>query len=142
MGAVATQSVVEPAFGPRGLDLMRDGASAPDAVRRLLEGDPQPEVRQVALVDAAGHAAAHTGDRCIAEAGQRLGEQVSAQANIMARSTVPDAMVAAYETARGDLAAPAAGGPARGRGRGRRPPRPPVGRAEGGGAPTGAAHRR
>jgi uncharacterized Ntn-hydrolase superfamily protein len=124
VGAVATQSIVEPAFGPRGLDLMREGASAHEALRRLLAADSQPQVRQVALVDAEGRAAAHTGERCIAEAGHRVGEQVSAQANIMARAGVWDAMVAAHQTADGDLAsrllaaleaAEGAGGDLRGR---------------------------
>ena len=105
VGAVATQSIVEPAFGPRGLDLMREGVPAPDALGRLLAGDPQPQVRQVALIDGQGRAAAHTGERCIAEAGHRLGEQVSAQANIMARAGVWDAMVTSYQEATGDLAA-------------------------------------
>ena len=96
VGAVATQSVVEPAFGPRGLALMRDGVSAPDALRRLLADDEQSDVRQVAVVDAHGRVAVHTGRRCIREAGHRVADGVSAQANIMARPTVPDAMVDAY----------------------------------------------
>jgi uncharacterized Ntn-hydrolase superfamily protein len=105
VGAVATQSVVEPAYGPRGLDMMRAGASAPEALHRLLADDPQEDVRQAAIIDRAGRVAVHTGGRCIAEAGHRVGEQVSAQANIMSRATVWDAMVAAYRAASGDLAA-------------------------------------
>jgi uncharacterized Ntn-hydrolase superfamily protein len=104
VGAVATQSVVEPAFGPRGLDLMRAGAGAAEALSRLLADDSQPQVRQVALIDSQGRAAAHTGERCIAEAGHRHGDQVSAQANIMARAGVWDAMVSSYREATGDLA--------------------------------------
>jgi uncharacterized Ntn-hydrolase superfamily protein len=104
VGAVATQSVVEPAYGPRGLELMRAGASAPEALHRLLADDRHEDVRQVAIVDRAGRVAVHTGGRCIAEAGHRVGDQVSAQANIMSRATVWDAMVAAYRAASGDLA--------------------------------------
>jgi len=104
VGAVATQSVVEPAYGPRGLDLMRDGTSAPEALRRLLVDDELEAVRQVALVDRYGRVAAHTGPRCIREAGHRVADGVSAQANIMARTTVPDAMGTAYHAARGNLA--------------------------------------
>jgi uncharacterized Ntn-hydrolase superfamily protein len=104
VGAVATQSVVEPSYGPRGLDLMRAGASAPEALHRLLAEDSEEDVRQVAIVDRAGRVAVHTGGRCIAEAGHRVGDQVSAQANIMGRATVWDAMVAAYRAASGDLA--------------------------------------
>jgi uncharacterized Ntn-hydrolase superfamily protein len=104
VGAVATQSIVDPAYGPRGLELMRGGASAPEALHRLLAGDAQEPVRQVAFVDRHGRVAAHTGARCIREAGHRVADGVSAQANIMERPTVPDAMVAAYRGAGGDLA--------------------------------------
>ena len=104
VGAVATQSVAEPAYGPRGLELMRAGASAPEALHRLLADDRQERVRQVAFVDRHGRVAAHTGARCIREAGHRVADGVSAQANIMERATVPDAMVAAYRAGGGDLA--------------------------------------
>ena len=104
VGAVATQSVAEPAYGPNGLELMRDGASAPEALHRLLAADEHEPVRQVAFVDRYGRVAAHTGARCIREAGHRVADGVSAQANIMGRPTVPDAMVAAYRAAGGDLA--------------------------------------
>jgi uncharacterized Ntn-hydrolase superfamily protein len=104
VGAIATQSVADPAYGPRGLELMRGGASAPEALHRLLAEDRQERVRQVAFVDRHGRVAAHTGARCIREAGHRVADGVSAQANIMERRTVPDAMVAAYRGAEGDLA--------------------------------------
>ena len=103
VGAVATQSLVEPAYGPRGLGQLRRGASAPDALRRLLGDDEQSEVRQVAIVDKHGRVAVHTGPRCIAEAGHRVADGVSAQANMMERSTVPDAMIEAYRGAGGEL---------------------------------------
>ena len=96
VGAVATQSLVEPAFGPRGLELMRDGSSAPAALQQMIESDEEEAVRQVALVDGGGRVAVHTGMRCIAHAGHALGEQVSAQANMMERDTVPTAMIRAY----------------------------------------------
>jgi uncharacterized Ntn-hydrolase superfamily protein len=101
VGAVATQSVVEPAYGPRGLALMRDGKSAPAALHQLLADDPQEPVRQVAMIDRGGRVAVHTGGRCIVHAGHAVGEQVSAQANIMERDTVPAAMVRAYSAAAG-----------------------------------------
>jgi uncharacterized Ntn-hydrolase superfamily protein len=104
VGAIATQSVAEPAYGTRGLDLLRSGASAPEALHRLLAEDRQERVRQVAIIDRHGRVAAHTGARCIREAGHRVADGVSAQANIMERSTVPDAMVQAYRDAGGDLA--------------------------------------
>jgi uncharacterized Ntn-hydrolase superfamily protein len=88
--------VVEPAYGPRGLALMREGKSAPAALQQLLSGDAQDPVRQVAMVDRGGRVAVHTGGRCIAHAGHAVGEQVSAQANIMERDTVPGAMVRAF----------------------------------------------
>jgi uncharacterized Ntn-hydrolase superfamily protein len=124
VGAVATQSVIEPAYGPRGLALMRGGLSAPAALDRLLADDGQEAVRQVAMVDRAGRVAVHTGGRCIAEAGHRVGDQVSTQANMMGRRTVCDAMGEAFRGASGDLgdrllaaldAAEAEGGDLRGR---------------------------
>jgi uncharacterized Ntn-hydrolase superfamily protein len=104
VGAIATQSVAEPAYGPRGLELMRGGVSAPEALHRLLAEDRQERVRQVAFIDRHGRVAAHTGARCIREAGHRVADGLSAQANIMERATVPDAMVAAFRASRGDLA--------------------------------------
>jgi uncharacterized Ntn-hydrolase superfamily protein len=103
VGAVATQSVVEPAYGPRGLGQLRRGASAPDALRRLLGDDEQADVRQVSILDNHGRVAVHTGRRCIAEAGHRVADGVSAQANMMERSTVPAAMIDAYRSAFGEL---------------------------------------
>jgi len=104
-GAVATQSVAEPALGRRGLGLMRDGASAPEALHRLIADDPQEANRQLGLVDRLGSVAVHTGGRCIGAAGHRVAGQASAQANMMRGGSVPDAMVDAYGPARGDRAA-------------------------------------
>ena len=104
VGAVATQSMVEPAYGPRALGLIREGESAPQALQQLLAEDAQADARQVAVLDHAGRVAVHTGPGCIAHAGHAVGNQVSAQANIMARATVPEAMLAAYVAADGRLA--------------------------------------
>lgn len=101
---VATQSVVEPAYGPKGLGQLRRGASAPDALRRLLGDDENAAVRQVAIVDNHGRAAVHTGPRCIREAGHRVADGVSAQANMMERATVPGAMIEAFRSTAGELA--------------------------------------
>jgi uncharacterized Ntn-hydrolase superfamily protein len=70
----------------------------------LVFADKEADHRQVAMVDALGRVAAHTGERCIAEAGDRQGDGVSVQANMMLKPTVPDAMLAAYFGASGDLA--------------------------------------
>jgi uncharacterized Ntn-hydrolase superfamily protein len=104
VGAVATQSMIAPAYGPRGLELLRSGESAPAALRLVLLGDEQADVRQVAIVDSRGRVAAHTGARCIGEAGHRVADGVSVQANMMERPTVPDAMLEAYRSTSGDLA--------------------------------------
>jgi uncharacterized Ntn-hydrolase superfamily protein len=104
VGAVATQSFVEVSYGPRGLDLMRAGKAAPDALNELVARDAHAPRRQVAMIDAHGHAAVHTGDQCVEYAGHRTGAGVSVQANMMARDTVPGAMLAAFASATGDLA--------------------------------------
>ncbi|MBI5863698.1 MAG: DUF1028 domain-containing protein [Planctomycetes bacterium] len=106
VGAVATQSLVDPAYGPLGLDMLRLGKSADEALRGLLASDPRSAVRQVAIVDAKGVVAAHTGDKCIAAAGHvaDAAGQFSVQANLMEKETVWPAMAAAYREAKGDLA--------------------------------------
>jgi uncharacterized Ntn-hydrolase superfamily protein len=104
VGAVATQSVVEPAYGPRALDLMADGAGAPDALSELIAADELAAVRQVGVVDAHGRVAVHTGPNCIPCAGDASGQYWTCQANMMASDTVPAAMSVAFERSRGDLA--------------------------------------
>jgi uncharacterized Ntn-hydrolase superfamily protein len=103
VGAVATQSMVNIALGPAGVELMRLGSTARQALDAVLAGDPQRDSRQCAMVDAAGGVAAHTGSRCIAEAGHRAGDGYSVQANLMERHTVWDAMAEAFEASAGPL---------------------------------------
>jgi uncharacterized Ntn-hydrolase superfamily protein len=123
-GAVATQSFVDPTYGKGGIELMRAGKSAPDTLKALLAGDEGRDVRQVAMVDAKGRVAAHTGAKNIAMAGHITGEEFSVQANMMLRDTVWPAMAKAYRETKGDLAermmasleaAQAAGGDIRGK---------------------------
>ncbi|MBT4140889.1 MAG: DUF1028 domain-containing protein [Candidatus Latescibacteria bacterium] len=104
VGAVATQSLVDPAYGPLGLDLMRMGKTAPQALKALIIADDNANIRQVAMVDAKGNVSAHTGDRAISAAGHQTGAQYSVQANLMAEETVWPAMAKAYESSQGDLA--------------------------------------
>jgi len=104
VGAIATQSFTEPAYGPLGLELMRLGRSAPEALKALTSTDEGQALRQVAMVDAQGQAAVHTGGRCIQEAGHHLGKGYCAQANLMVNDTVWEAMARAYEVSEGDLA--------------------------------------
>ena len=103
VGAVATQSFVEPSYGPLGLTLMAAGRSAPEALSALISTDEGEDVRQVAMVDAEGCAAVHTGDKAIAAAGHFVGEGYTVQANMMKNDTVWGAMAMAYENAEGDL---------------------------------------
>jgi len=104
VGAVATQANAEPAYGPRALELLSEGATAEDALHRLLAADPGSESRQVAVVDADGRVAVHTGKACIAYAGHITGDGVSCQANIMASERVWPAMLSAFTAASGSLA--------------------------------------
>ena len=103
IGAVATQSMVDPAYGPLALELLAAGKTPEDTLRGLTAGDPGQDSRQVAVVDASGRVAAHTGDRCIPDAGHRVGDGYSVQANMMRHSTVWDAMAEAFEGSDGDL---------------------------------------
>ncbi len=104
VGAVATQAFVDASYGPLGLDLMRAGRSAPQALAGLLVADELREIRQVAMVDAQGRAAAHTGNRTIPEAGHIIGAQFTVEANMMLNPTVPEAMARAFQATGGDLA--------------------------------------
>lgn len=140
VGAIATQSFVDPSYGQLGLDLLRAGKSAPDALRGLLGSDAACDVRQVAFVDASGRVATFTGARDIAAAGGIAGgtaapsdmkcgtfitgADFAVQANLMANDTVWPAMAKAYRETKGDLAermlaaldaAQAAGGDIRGK---------------------------
>jgi uncharacterized Ntn-hydrolase superfamily protein len=104
VGAVATQSFVDPSYGKLGLDLMRAGKSAPDTLRALLAGDEGREVRQVAMIDATGRVDAWTGKNDIQAAGHIVGKNYSVQANLMLNDKVWPAMSAAFENTKGDLA--------------------------------------
>ena len=104
VGAVATQANLEPAYGPRVLDLLAGGVPAPEALARLVAEDPLGQSRQVAVVDAAGRAAAHTGSSCIPYAGHVTADGISCQANIMASERVWPAMLEAFQAANGSLA--------------------------------------
>ncbi|MCH8026891.1 MAG: DUF1028 domain-containing protein [candidate division Zixibacteria bacterium] len=104
VGAVATQSLVDFAYGPLGIEMMKLGKTATQALDGLKASDPNYHVRQVAMIDNRGNVAAHTGDKCIAEAGHQIGHNYSVQANLMENPTVPAAMAKAFESAEGDLA--------------------------------------
>jgi uncharacterized Ntn-hydrolase superfamily protein len=95
VGAVATQSVADPSYGPRVLDLLASGASAVEALASLVADDAQRDYRQVAAVDASGVVAAHTGALCIRHAGHEVGDGWSVQANIMRSDDVVPAMAGA-----------------------------------------------
>jgi uncharacterized Ntn-hydrolase superfamily protein len=124
VGAAATQSIAEVAHGPNALERLRRGLDPAAAITAVLAGDELAPYRQLGLLDASGSVAAHTGDRCIAHAGDVQGEGFSCQANMMARPGVPEAMARAFSEGEGDLAerllralegAEAAGGDVRGR---------------------------
>ena len=124
VGAVATQANVELAYGPRALDLMRDGLDARQALAQLVAQDEGAATRQVAVVDVHGNAAVHTGESCIPVAGHLTGDGVSCQANVMSNELVVPAMLEGFRSAPGLLAsrllaaldaAELAGGDVRGR---------------------------
>ena len=104
VGAVATQSFVNPAYGPEGLALMKQGKSPREALDFLLQKDEGREFRQVAFIDVDGNSIAHTGSKCIAEAGHHYGKYFSVQANLMLKNTVWNAMEKAFRNTSGPLA--------------------------------------
>jgi uncharacterized Ntn-hydrolase superfamily protein len=104
-GAVATQSFANTSFGPRGLALMGTGLSAQETLERLLEDDPDPELRQVGLVDAQGGSATFSGSDCFAWAGGVTGRGYAIQGNILANETVVPAMEMAFLNTKGHLPA-------------------------------------
>jgi uncharacterized Ntn-hydrolase superfamily protein len=99
VGAVCTQSVAEPAYGPRLLDRLEAGDGPQEALDALLAADPSQRFRQVAVIDADGNTATHTGEGCIAFAGHVVGDGFSAQANMMASPDVWPAMHDAFVAA-------------------------------------------
>jgi uncharacterized Ntn-hydrolase superfamily protein len=124
VGAVATQSWANTAFGPDGLALMNEGIPAEDTLRRLLDGDDGRDDRQVGVVDGAGRAATFTGARCMDWAGGATGPGFAAQGNILVGEGVVNALAETFAATEGDLcdrllaalrAGDAAGGDRRGR---------------------------
>jgi uncharacterized Ntn-hydrolase superfamily protein len=124
VGAVATQSILEISHGPRGLEQLSTGRSPAAVLEALLAEDPGRALRQVAVIDAAGSVACHSGALCIPAWGQAQGEGWSAQGNMLRSDAVWQAMGPAFERSRGPLAsrllaalesAEAAGGDVRGR---------------------------
>ena len=104
LGAIATQSLVNISFGPIGLQMLREGVPAKNIIDALVASDDGEHRRQVAVVDAAGNAAAHTGTGCIPFASHYVGDGYSVQANMMNTDTVIPAMRNAFEQTTGALA--------------------------------------
>jgi uncharacterized Ntn-hydrolase superfamily protein len=104
VGAVATQSIVEPAYGPRLLDALAGGAAPGDALRALLDADESARFRQVAVIGVDGPPVTHSGPGCVAYAGHAVGDDFSVQANMMASDAVWPAMAEAFTRATGPLA--------------------------------------
>ncbi|AXT19696.1 DUF1028 domain-containing protein [Flavobacteriaceae bacterium AU392] len=103
VGVVATQSLTNPAYGPKGLALMKQGLSPQQALDALIANDEGEQYRQIGMLDVNGNVATHTGSACIAEAGHRQGKNYSVQANLMLKNTVWDAMANAFEASKGQL---------------------------------------
>ena len=124
VGAVATQAIGEPAYGPRCLDQLASGTTATEALAAAQRADPFVALRQVGVVCADGTTAATTGELCIDHAGHVAGDGFSVQANMMSTPEVWPAMASAFSGSSGPLAhrllaalvaGEAAGGDARGR---------------------------
>ncbi len=103
VGVVATQSLVNPSYGPKGLALMEQGLSPQQALDALLANDSGEMYRQVAFLNTKGEVASHTGKLCIEAAGHKQGKNYSVQANMMLNNTVWKAMANAFENSSGTL---------------------------------------
>ncbi|NOQ91762.1 MAG: DUF1028 domain-containing protein [Flavobacteriaceae bacterium] len=97
VGVVATQSFINPAYGPNGLKLMAEGKSAKEALEFLISEDEGRNVRQVAMLDVHGNASSYTGKNCITYANQIIGDNFSVQANMMLNDKVVPAMAEAFK---------------------------------------------
>jgi uncharacterized Ntn-hydrolase superfamily protein len=104
VGTVATQSMVDPGYGPRCLDLLAGGVGAAVALAQVRAADEGREVRQVGVVDASGAVSSFTGSSCIDHVGHTEGDGFSAQANMMAGPGVCEAMGHAFTSTSGSLA--------------------------------------
>jgi uncharacterized Ntn-hydrolase superfamily protein len=96
VGVVATQSFINPAYGPNGLDLIKQGKSAEEALQILVASDRGRDYRQVAFLDVNGVVSAYTGKSCISSASHLIGENYSVQANMMLNDDVVPAMSKAF----------------------------------------------
>jgi len=103
IGAIATQALANTKYGPGGLELLRQGRSATEVVRRLTEADPGRDERQLGVVDANGEAASFTGSKCMDWAGHEVGDGFACQGNILFGPAVVRSMARAYESTGGDL---------------------------------------
>src|SRR6185369_8103766 len=97
VGAVATQALVNPHYGPKGLDLLSEGISPQETLKKLTNADPGREHRQLHMIDAQGRIAAHTGSACIDWCGHRAGQGYSVAGNMLTGADVIDATAARYE---------------------------------------------
>jgi len=104
VGAIATQSFVNVSYGPRGLQLLREGLTVNEVVERLTSQDEGRDYRQLGVVDSKGCVAVFTGKGCLKWAGGRVGENYAALGNILAGEEVVYSMGERFELAKDDLA--------------------------------------
>jgi len=103
VGAVASQSFVNPYLGIDGLALLQDGATAAEAMDRLISGDNGRDLRQAAIVDTSGTVSAYTGSKCIAWAGAVSGDGYVCLGNILVGEAVVQAMSRAFDASAGEV---------------------------------------
>lgn len=103
VGAIATQSYANTTYGPRGLEMLAQGESPEDVLKKLTEADGGAGHRQVGIVDAHGKSATFTGDGCLEWCGGVKGENYCCQGNILAGQGVVNAMEKVFVESKGDL---------------------------------------
>ncbi len=104
VGAVATQALANPAYGPRGLELLERGLSPQETVEQLIQEDEASDQRQVGIIDADGRSATFTGKNCLEWAGGTAGENFAAQGNILVNRETVTALAETFQNEQGRLA--------------------------------------
>jgi uncharacterized Ntn-hydrolase superfamily protein len=103
IGAIATQAETNISYGPKGLEMLKEGMSPKDILINLLASDEKSDERQVSILNVSGESATHTGKKCLDWAGSKIGINCMAQGNILVSKLVVSRMIEVFENTQGNL---------------------------------------